>query len=244
MPKKKLLKLIEGLMHKYSTWQVFSDFIEMSAIAISNSVDWIHRQEREARYLEIINRYEKKEQVLFPDMFNCMVDAMEDSITLDGGPTDILGRIFHELELHNKWKGQFFTPISVCEAMGMMMAGDEQQQIKENGFVTVCEPCVGSGAMILGLAKAMKSNDMNYCSQMVVTAQDIDIKCVHMAYIQLSLYGIPGVVVHGNTLTLEEWSRWYTPIYMLDGWLWKQRMEGYHEQERDSPQTHYQNTTD
>lgn len=56
---------------------------------------------------------------------------------------------------------------------------------------------------------------------MVVTAQDIDLKCVHMTYLQLSLYGIPAVVIHGNTLTVEEWSRWYTPVYMLDGWAWK-----------------------
>ena len=32
-----------------------------------------------------------------------------------------------------------------------------------------------------------------------------------MAYIQLSLYGIPAVVIHGNTLTMETWSHWYTP---------------------------------
>lgn len=32
-----------------------------------------------------------------------------------------------------------------------------------------------------------------------------------MAYIQLCLYQIPAVVIHCNTLTMEEWSRWYTP---------------------------------
>lgn len=53
---------------------------------------------------------------------------------------------------------------------------------------------------------------------MVAYCCDIDIKCVYMAYIQLSLYGIPAVVVHGNSLTVEEWSKWYTPIYLLDGW--------------------------
>jgi len=39
-----------------------------------------------------------------------------------------------------------------------------------------------------------------------------------MAYVQLSLYGIPAVVIHGNTLTLDEWSHWYTPLYILHGW--------------------------
>lgn len=221
--KKEIVKLIGQLGYRHSAWQVFSDFVEMSAIALSNSVDWIHKQERETRYLEIINTYQKNEQEAFPKMLGYLVNAMEDSIALDGGPTDILGELFHELELHNKWKGQFFTPVHVCEAMGMMTFGDKSQLIENKGFLTVGEPCVGSGAMVLGFAKAMKQNGFNYCSQMVVTAQDIDIKCVHMAYIQLSLYGIPAVVIHGNTISVQEWSRWYTPVYMVDGWIWRQQ---------------------
>lgn len=51
-------------------------------------------------------------------------------------------------------------------------------------------------------------------------ATDIDLKCVYMCYLQLSLYGIPAVVIHGNTLTLEEWSRWFTPVYIAHGWVW------------------------
>ncbi|MDU5080269.1 N-6 DNA methylase [uncultured Tissierella sp.] len=218
---KSLIDLINKTSYRHSTWQVFSDFVEMSAIAISNSVDWIHREDREKRYLEIINSYEKREQELFPEMFAHLINALEFEVITDG-PTDILGQVFHELELHNKWKGQFFTPMNICEAMGMMVVGDKEQLIQEKGFITVNEPCAGSGAMVLGLAKAMKANKMNYCSQMVVTATDIDLKCVHMAYLQLALCGIPAVIIHGNTLTVKEWSRWYTPVYMLDGWIWRQ----------------------
>ena len=31
-----------------------------------------------------------------------------------------------------------------------------------------------------------------------------------MCYIQLSLLGIPAVVIHGNPLTMQEWAHWYT----------------------------------
>lgn len=220
--RKEIVKIIGELGYRHSTWQVFSDFVEMSAIAISNSVDWTHKKERETRYLEIINTYEKREQILFPKLFAYLVNALEYEVAING-PSDILGGIFHELELHNKWKGQFFTPVNVCEAIGMITVGDKAQIVEEKGFLTLGEPCVGSGAMVLGFAKAMQNNKMNYCSQMVVTAQDIDLKCVHMAYIQFALYGIPAVVIHGNTLTVEEWSRWYTPIYMVDGWVWRQQ---------------------
>lgn len=72
--------------------------------------------------------------------------------------------------------------------------------------------------MILGFAKAMADNNFNYQSQLCVTAIDIDIRCVYMCYLQLSLYGIPAVIIHGNTLSLEEWSEWQTPAYILGLW--------------------------
>ena len=75
--------------------------------------------------------------------------------------------------------------------------------------------------MVLGFARAMLEKEMNYCTQLVVLATDIDLKCVYMCYLQLSLYGIPAVVIHGNTLTLEEWSRWFTPVYIAHGWAWR-----------------------
>lgn len=65
--------------------------------------------------------------------------------------------------------------------------------------------------MVIGAIWAMKQNHFDYRSKSFFVAQDIDIRCVWMAYIQLCLYQIPAVVIHGNTLTLEEWSRWYTP---------------------------------
>jgi hypothetical protein len=41
---------------------------------------------------------------------------------------------------------------------------------------------------------------------------------VHMSYVQLSLLGIPGIVIHGNSLSLEEWSHWVTPAHVFGGW--------------------------
>jgi type I restriction-modification system DNA methylase subunit len=220
--KDNLIKLIQQLSYRHQIWQVFSDFLELSALAISNSVDWPQREEREKKYSDIIARYDPKEQQIFPELFGELVLALEDPL-IDDGPEDILGWVFHELELHNKWKGQFFTPNSICVAMGEIAVSDHDKTIQDHGFITVSEPCAGSGALVLGLANAMKRKGYNYCSQMVVTAVDIDIKCVHMAYLQLSLYGIPAVVIHGDTLAVKEYSRWYTPVYILDGWDWKQK---------------------
>ena len=216
----KILKTIQKLGYRHSTWTLFSDFVELGALCIANSTscgtpDW---GKREKQYLDIIGKYQPDEQKLFPEMFADLVQALEYEITWSNNPVDILGQIYHELELHNKWKGQFFTPQNVCDMMGKIALGDSRELIEKYGYIGMSEPCVGSGAMVFGFARAMFEAELNYCKQLFVLATDIDIKCVHMAYLQLSLYGIPAVVTHGNTLTLEEWSRWYTPIYIIHGW--------------------------
>lgn len=223
--RKKILKSIQKLSERHSVWDVFTDFVELGALCIANSCGpknetW---EKREKQYLNTIGKYNTDEQKVFPEMLADLVEALEYELTWRNAPADVLGTLFHELELHNKYKGQFFTPQNVCDMMGQMTFGDGSELFKEKSYISLCEPACGSGAMIFGFARAMMEKDFNYCAQLVVEATDIDLKCVHMCYLQLSLYGIPAVVIHGNTLTLEEWSRWYTPVYIMGGWAWRMR---------------------
>ena len=225
-----IIKGLKTLSSRHSLWSVFEDWLKVCAISISNAVDWNHREEREQQYLETINKYTPNEQKILVETFSELVVALEREHT-KGGPMDLLGKVFHALELHNKYHGQFFTPFHICEFMGHIALGDGGEAgnavsgaLSEKGYVSVCEPCVGSGGMVLGFAKAMYLEKLNYCEQMVAYCCDIDIKCVYMAYLQLSLYGIPAVIIHGNSLTLEEWSQWYTPMYMVNGWPLRERV--------------------
>ena len=218
---KSLVKLIEQAAYQHSVWQVFSDFLEMSAISISNSIDPVHQADREKRYLEIVKGYSKAEINLFPQILAELVKSLE-QCAQEKSLDDVLGKTFHELELHDKYKGQFFTPQSVCNMIGSISAIDAEKALEQQEYLTVCEPCIGGGAMVLGLANDLSRKNINYCQRMVVTGTDIDPKCVHMAYLQLSFYGIPAVIIHGNSLTCEEWSRWYTPVYIADGWIFRQ----------------------
>jgi hypothetical protein len=219
--KRELIKLIQQAAHSRSIYQVFNDFLEMSAISISNVLDFTHRKEREERYLSIINSYDKEYRQLFPRMLAHLIQALEEKARTVG-PEDVLGSIFHTLELHTKCKGQFFTPQHVSDLMAHVACGDEMKsKTKEKGFVSLSEPAVGSGVMVTSYCKAMLKKGLNYCDQLVVSAVDIDLKCVYMTYLQLSLYGIPAVVIHGNSITCEEWSRWYTPIYLKNNWIWR-----------------------
>lgn len=221
---KKLVKALRSVSYSHTIYEVFQDWLAVSAIAISNAVDWRQQKRREEVYMEIIQKYTKAEQEKLAEAFAELVLALQHEQSMHG-PTDILGQVFHALELHSKYKGQFFTPPHVCELMGMMtLNGDNlTQTIEKKGYITVCEPCIGSGGMILGAAKAMANQKLNYQTQMLVTGIDIDIKCVQMAYLQFSLLGIPAVIIHGNSLTDEEWSRWYTPAYIIGLWSVKEQ---------------------
>jgi len=151
----------------------------------------------------------------FPEMLGAL------TLALEAEPSDVLGRTFHELELHNKWAGQFFSPYPLCRMMAAMTLGGEaelRERISQRGFITASEPAVGSGAMVIALAHAMKDLGINYQQHLHVTAVDVDAKCVHMAYLQFALLHVPAVIVHGNSLSLEEHAHWYTPAHILDGW--------------------------
>ena len=227
---KELLKLFNGLSHRHSHWQVFSDFCEIVAITFSNAVDLIQRDKREERYLQIIGGYKREEIEKLSQGFVHLTLALEDGIS------DVLGRTFHDLELHNKWVGQFFTPYHLARVMARMTIADTEDltaKIAARGFVTAQEPAVGSGVMVIALAQEMRDAGINYQEHLHVTAIDVDVKCVHMAYAQFALLHIPAVIIHGNTLSLETYSHWYTPAHFMGLWNWKLRRrseeEGAHE---------------
>lgn len=219
-PQQDLVKDLRSLSHRRDHWQLFSDFCEIAAISLSNAVDLSQFKQREERYLQIVKGYSREELTI---VARCLAHV---TVELENDISDVLGRTFHELELHNKWAGQFFTPYEVARMMARMTIGDcndLRDRIAQRGFVTAQEPAVGTGAMVIGLAHEMKDAGINYQEHLHVTAIDVDIKCVHAAYVQFSLLHIPAVIIHGNTLALEEWSRWYTPAHILGGWTWKLR---------------------
>lgn len=217
---KELAKLLNSYSGRHSHWQVFSDFCEIGAITFSNAVDLSQREKREERYMQIIKGYSREELDKFAQGFAHLTMALENSFG------DVLGRTFHDLELHNKWAGQFFTPYDVSRMMAKMTIGggeDLRAKIEARGFVTAQEPAVGSGAMVIALAQEMRDAGINYQKHLHVTAIDVDAKCVHMAYLQFALLHIPAIIIHGNTLSLETYDHWYTPAHIVDLWNWKLR---------------------
>ncbi|MDK4742657.1 class I SAM-dependent methyltransferase [Rhizobium sp. CNPSo 3464] len=210
-----IVKLFETCRYKHDLYSVFSDWCECAAISMSNAVDLMHFERREARYLEILRNYDRQTIETFAHILAEVTMAME------GAPQDILGETFHALELHNKARGQFFTPYTVCRMMALMVAGGKEEvsrAMERRGFLIAQEPAVGSGAMIVALAEAIRDAGFNYQRHLHVTAVDIDRRAVHMAYIQFSLLHIPATVLVGDSLAMTFHEEWHTLAHVMGGW--------------------------
>ena len=71
------VKRFRSLSRRFPLWQAWSDFITMFAIARSNAVDSRYRTEREAMYKRIIEKYEKAERTVFPELVEDVVNAFD-----------------------------------------------------------------------------------------------------------------------------------------------------------------------
>lgn len=207
---------INTLGRKYSVERVFSDFVELAALAISNSVDRQHFDTREERYLVLIRGYTREEANQFAHMLSDLTLGLEAALAVDG-PCDLLGPLFMRLDIRSRSAGQFFTPFEISKLMARLQLGDGHD-IRARKFVTVCEPACGAGGMIIAFANALAEIKIDYQHAMHAVCRDIDLRCVHMAYVQLALLNIPAVVIHGNGLTDECRSAWATPAHVLGGW--------------------------
>ena len=213
--KKDFLKTIDAIAGRHTPEQVFTDFVSMAAMSISNAVDF--KQEREKKYLDLIGKYETDEQARFPELLAITIKGFEAKFG------DFLGECFEELGASNSKTGQFFTPYSVAQVCAQMSFDKARidSAIAEKGYVGINEPAAGGGAMIVAFLETMKENGYNFQTQSLTVAQDIDYRCAYMCYVTLSLLGAPAIVCIGDTLTLDIWDELHTPFYVLNYWKFK-----------------------
>ncbi len=220
------IKTFQSLCNnKYQTWQVWSDFVLLGAITISNACDKANFEDREKLYHNIIAKYTKSEAAIFPQLLAYLVMALEHN-----KEQDFLGSLYMQLNLGNYWKGQFFTPYDVCVAMSSLTSQNILEQVKEKGYITVNDPACGAGATLIAFANAaesefyQKKSKLNWQNHVLFVAQDIDMVTGLMCYLQLSFLGCAGFVKIGDTLSDPMTSNddiskyWYTPMYYSDVW--------------------------
>lgn len=216
--------------HSYTVW---SDCMALFGLSIANSSICMFKEKeplksiytkREEEYLNIINRYDKKEQKLFPQMFALIVEELEQNTN-----QDLLGELYMLLNISNKNAGQFFTPYNICKVMSSLTFNRKElgKIVHKEGCASVYDCACGAGATLINASEQCKEmfKKYNYQNHVYFVGQDIDITCVYMCYIQLALHGLAGYVIHGNTLMKPEPelpkdldSIYFTPIWFSDVW--------------------------
>lgn len=190
-------------------WDVFSDFITLAASELDMAR--IRTPENIARSREICAKYSESDISNLHTLFCLLVCALEAKFH------DFLGAIFMELELGDDRNGQYFTPYHVQSLMAKLLMPDVEQTIRREGFMTVSDPASGAAGMIIAHAEVLLEAGYNPSEHMFGSCIDIDPIAADMAFIQLSLLGIPAEVVTGNTLTMQLNRVLYTPVYYING---------------------------
>ncbi|MBD2813430.1 SAM-dependent DNA methyltransferase [Xenorhabdus sp. Flor] len=208
---KAFISLFKQTARYQTRYQVFRDFCNCAMAAIHNQ--HCFSEELEQYYLKTINKYERADVDRIVQLFSHVVFGLAQE------PNDFLGSVFMQLELGDKDLQQFFTPWEVARMMAKLEMADISALLQEKPFITLCDPCVGAGCMILAAAEVLREQGHDPLCSLWVHANDIDPLAAVMAYIQLSLTGIPAAVTIGDALcdTGKKRTR-YTPAHYLGSW--------------------------
>jgi type I restriction-modification system DNA methylase subunit len=220
------IKLFNTLTSKYSSYQLFDDFLELTFLSCAYGVYRKSQkgEEMEKRYQILREKFTQEEFLVLDKLSEILREGLREEYQ------DFLGSVFHGLELHNKYKGQFFTPYNLCLMMAQITTskGSFEHAILEKGYMSVDEPSVGAGANLIAMAEVLNRYTDSSCNQgevfmkgtilegsqlndkLFMKGTDIDRRCVYMSYIQLSILDIPASIIWGNTLTQEIHDQFYT----------------------------------
>ena len=191
--KAEIIEQLNRLSGSRSSYEVFCDWVECSAITIQNSCRLSRdklRTAREEQYLRTIRPYGENAG-LFEGMLGLMTMGLAD------GPHDILGEVYVKVRLWDRKTVPLFTPFHINYMRAKMAVMDEDG----NREITLNEPSCEAGGMVIATARALMDKGVNYQRCLEVVAQDLDWIAVYMCYIQLSLLGISATVVQGDTLS-------------------------------------------
>lgn len=166
----------------------------------------------ESAYMERIKPYTREELNIFSELL--ALTCIEHHSNFG----DFLGEIAGESELLNARGGQFFTPYAVCQMMAKISLGNVRKSVEEKGLVTIGEPAVGAGALVIASAEEIAAQDVDPKFFAQFDCTDVSRNAFNMAYIQLCAQNLQAIVRHGNTLSNEYWEHRPTPQLRL---FWK-----------------------
>jgi type I restriction-modification system DNA methylase subunit len=186
----KTIKQLQQITNRHHIHNVFDDFLQMTVSAYCIGKD-------EENYKQSAKRYNEEEIKKFGDCLGALILDYQNESNATSNWNDVIGTIFEELQLTNSNTGQFFTPKSLCDLMAKITESD----IKEG---TVNDPSCGSARNLVAHARLEPNNRFNF----FYVGQDLDLRCCLMSVINLVMYGMKGIIIHSNTLTMEIYKGW------------------------------------
>lgn len=183
----------------FGRYDVFRDWVELMLASLQRDDD---------TYLDILAGYDRghdrdegsRNADLFSIAFGELMAAMDDS------NQDVLGEAYEQFGMQNEAFGQHFTPWTVSAMMAeLQTAGDDPEPP-----VTIADPACGSGRL---LVVAARLHDV----QTISFGQDKDLLCCQMAALNFCFFNMDGIVMHGDSLTLEKRRAWQTRNTVMGG---------------------------
>lgn len=189
-PEREFIKLFENLTMYRDRVEIFHAFLDYSLIYFKLGACADDFGELEKRWSE------HDAMSKFKNMFLLFGEMADKS---GAGFHDCLGDIFMETISRRSasYKGQFFTPIPICDFMAQVTHGDD---LKDG--MRVSDPACGSGRTLLAMAKLNRN--------LLFYAADVDQMCCKMTALNMLVNSLTCEVAWMNSLSLEHYDTWHT----------------------------------
>lgn len=201
-----------------SRFEIFQDLVGVMACSLRNSVGKLSTAlfslEVEEEYFRILKKYSKDDFEKFPELCGLVILLLEAHVT----PYDVLGEIYMQLDFGAKYNAQYFTPSDISNLISDFHRESIDAQIHDKGYITVADPCCGSGSMLLAKVKTVIELGYNPANNIYIEGTDIDRLVALMCYIQMTLWNVPAKIFVGDSLNLKIREIWPTPILFLKNW--------------------------
>jgi len=201
---KQLLNLLESFDYHENMDRKFKEMCNVIAYSLAS----VHNFHIHEEIKKLLSNIPESTLHIYEKCLDVIVNALQEEYQ------DFLGSFFEQNEMFNKHKGQFFTPYHISLLSAKMAFSPDS--IKRKGIMKINEPSGGSGGMVIAFAQTVLENNYNPSADIFAELWDIDELCFFMAYIQISLLGIPARIIWGNTLELRPFQVLYTPVYFLN----------------------------
>ena len=184
-------KALNNISNRHHQSQLFDDFLQIAVCVYS-------MQRSEDLYLERVKKYDKNELDNFGIALASLINEYSDRAENDW--SDLLGNYFEEFGQYNAKMGQFFTPVHLCNLMAQFTTDEP----KEGEHLTVNDPSCGSSRNLIAHCRKHPNNRFKY----FYIGQDLDKRCCLMSVLNFVMFGMSGVIIHMNCLSLEIYGGW------------------------------------